>query len=114
MVIGKIVVGNGDGRGAMNGVNEAVVAVGEVAMVHPDIMGCKHIDPVSIASPSTSETRGRASDDRVSRRFAVMNVDAMHNDVAHILECEASATSDVDIVIATINCLDALFTTSSS
>ncbi len=107
-MIGKIVVGNGDARGAMNGVNEAVVAVGEVAMVHPDIMGCKHIDAVSIASPSTSEMRGRASDDRVSRIFAVRNVDAMDNDVAHILECVASATSDVDIVIATINCLEAV------
>ncbi len=108
IVIGKIVVGSGDGRGAMNGVNEAVIAVGEVAMVHPDIMGCKHVDAISIASPSTSQMRGRASDDRVSSRFAVMNVDAMDNDVAHILECVASATSDVDIVIATINCLEAV------
>ncbi len=53
MVIGKIVVGNGDGRGAMNGVNEAVVAVGEVAMVHPDSWAANTLMP----SPSLPPLR---------------------------------------------------------
>lgn len=69
-----VIVGNGYSRGAMNGINEAVAAVGEGAMVNPDMAPPENGNPVPIGqSPPTVMAR-RISNISIPALLAVMDV----------------------------------------
>lgn len=57
VVVGEVVVGNGNRGGAHYGVDQAVRAVREGAVVDPDLPGAEDGDAVAVRSPSPPNVR---------------------------------------------------------
>jgi len=107
-VILEVVVGDGDISGALDDIHKPIRAVGEVAMVHPDVVRAEHINGVPVRLPSTAIMAGRASDVRRTCDLAVMNVQVVDDDVADELQRETGASGDVHVVAATVERLEAV------
>ena len=54
-------------------------------------------DPVTVGDSSEPDVRRRRSDQSVPRGFAVVNVDVVDDDVAHLLDREASVAGDLHV-----------------
>jgi hypothetical protein len=58
-MMGHVVVGDGDGRGSMDGINEAIMAVRQRAMVHPYMPPSKDGHPIAVRHrPPAGVVRG--------------------------------------------------------
>lgn len=108
IVILEVVVGDGDVSGSFDNIHKPIGALSEVAMVHPDIMGAKDVDCISIRFPSPSGMGRGASHIGRTRGLAIMDVDTMDDNVVHKLQCEASPPGDVNVVAPAVDGLEAV------
>lgn len=54
IVMGEVIVGDGDGSGTHDGVYQTIGAIGQGAMIYPDVTGPKDRDSITIGnSPPT-------------------------------------------------------------
>lgn len=51
----KVVVGDGDIGGALNDINKPISTVGEITVVHPDVVRPEDVNGISIGFASASE-----------------------------------------------------------
>lgn len=106
--MGEVVVGNSDGSGAHDSIHKPIGAVGERAVVDPHMAGTKDRDRITIGHGPPPKVSGRAANHGIACGLAVMDVDAMDDDVGDILDGEARAIGNVDIDATPINGLEAV------
>lgn len=108
VVVREVVVGDGDPRGAHYGVDQAVRAVRQRAVVDPDLPGVEYGDPVAVR-PAPPAHVGRARGNvGVAAGLAVVDVDVVDDDVGHELERHAPVAHDVDVGAAAVDGLEAV------
>jgi hypothetical protein len=108
IVVGEVVVGDGDGRGSHDGIDESVGAVGEGAVVDPDVAGPEDGDGVSVGHGAPSVVGGGASHHGVPGGLAVVDVEAVDDDVGDELDGDAGAAGDVHVGAAAVDGLEAV------
>ena len=107
-MVSEIIVGNGDISGGLDCVNETICAVRHGAMVHPYMPPCEYRDPISITYCSPPSVLWRVFYHSVSCRFTVVNVDAMNDDVAHILCHDTGTVTNVKVGASSVDCLETI------
>lgn len=95
VVVREVVVWDGDGGGAVYGVDEAVSAVREGAVVHPHVAPAKNGDAVAVRDRPPPVVVGRVPDVGVPALLAVVDVEAVDDHVGHVLDRDAGAARDV-------------------
>lgn len=89
VVVGEVIVGYGDGGGAMDGVDQPIPAIREGAVVDPHVAPSEDGDAVSVRHGPVPVVLGGVPDVGVPPLLAVVDVEAVDNDVRHVLHGEA-------------------------
>lgn len=108
IVVGEVIVGDGYGGGAHDGINKAVGAVRERAVVHPHVAGAKNGDAIPISHRPPAIVGRRATDHGVPGWLAIMDVEAVDDDVGDELDSDAGAVGDVHVGAAAVDGLEAV------
>ena len=106
VVMSEIIVWNGDMGRWHDCVNQTICAVRNGTMVHPDVPSCEDGNPISITYCSPPSMLWRIFYHSVSWRLTVVHVDAVNDDVCHILYGDTGAVSNVDVGASSIDCLE--------
>ncbi len=85
-MVGEIVVGNGDISWSHNDINESICAIGEVAVINPDVLRPEDVNSIAVGCSSLPEMCAIASNHRRSGRDAVVDVNSVNDDVSHVLQ----------------------------
>lgn len=105
-MVSHVIVRDGDGSGAMDGIDEPIMAVWEWAVVHPDMAPTKDGYPIPVwYRPPPVVTRG-ISHVSVPPLLAVMDVESMYDNVGHILYSNACSTCNMDASTPAIDGLE--------
>ena len=105
-MVGEVIVRDGDGSRPHNCINKAISTVGERAVIDPDVAGSKDGHGITISHGPPAIVGRRTADHSVSSRLAVMNVEAMDDDVVDKLNSDAGTVGNVDIHTTAINGLE--------
>lgn len=108
VMVREVVVGDGDSGGPHYGVDEAVRAVGQGAVVDPDLPRAVDGDPVAVGSPAPADVGGAGGNVGVAGGLAVVDVDVVDDDVGDVLEGDAAVADDVDVGAAAVDGLEAV------
>jgi hypothetical protein len=108
VVLGEVVVGDCHASGAHGDVHQAVRAVGEVAVVHPDVVRGVNVHGIAIGSPPASTVRRGASDGGGAGGDDVVDVHAVEYHVGDGLKREPGTTSDVDVAASAVDGFEAV------
>jgi hypothetical protein len=108
VVVGEVVVGDGDGGGAFDDVDEAVGGVGEEVVVDPDVGAAEDGDGVAVRDAAVASVVRGAAHGGGAGALAVVDVDAVDDDVAHELRRDAGAARDVHVGAAPVERLVAV------
>lgn len=108
IVLGEIVVRDGDSSGSTDDVNEAILTTGEKAVVNPNIRRCKHRNGISIRASTLSNMRWTAPDAARFPDRTVMNADPMNNYMAYPLHRYAWPVRNLHFNPSTVNGLEAV------
>lgn len=108
VVVGEVVVGNGNCGGTHYGVDQAVRAVREGAVVDPDLPGAEDGDAVAVRSAPPPNVSWAGAYVGVPRGRAVVDVDVVDDDVGDVLERDAAVAGDVDVGAATVDGFEAV------
>jgi len=108
VVVGEVVVGDGNGSGSHNGVDKAIRATGEGVMVDPNVAWTKDGDAIAVSHGSPSVVGGGAANHGVARLLAVVNVEAVDDHIGDELDGDAGAVGDVDVDAARVDGLEAV------
>jgi len=106
VMVGHVIVGDGDGSGSMNGINEPILAVGQRAMIHPNMLRVKDGHSIAVGFRPKPRVLRRVSDVGVPRGLAIVNVNPVNDDVAHVVYGDAAAASDVHAGASTVDGLE--------
>lgn len=96
VVMGEVVVRDGDRGRAVDGVDEPVPAAGQRAVVDPDVGPPEYRHPVTVRQRPPAVVLWGVPHVRVSSLLAVVDVEAVNYDVRHVLDRDAGASRDVD------------------
>lgn len=99
----EFAVGDGDGRGGHDGVNEPIGAVRQGHMVDPDVGRTEHGDGVTVTNSTEPEVEDGVPNKTTRGRDNVVNPDVVNDDILMKLDSNASTMSNVDIYSSTIN-----------
>lgn len=106
VMVSHEIVRDGYGGGSMDGINEAVMAVGQRAMVNPYMPPTEDGHPITIRySPPAGVVR-RVSDVGIPSLLTVMDMETMYDDVTGVMDGNAWPSSNVNASTPTINCLE--------
>ena len=75
-------------------------------MVHPNVASSKDGDPISIADSSPPVMRGRIPHHSISCRLTIVNMNAVDDDVTHILNGDTWPIFNMDIHTPSVDCLE--------
>lgn len=76
-------------------------------MIDPNVVRSRDRDPVTVGDSSEPDVRRRRSDESVPGGFAVVNVDVVDDDVAHLLYRQAPVAGDLDVRASPVDRLEA-------
>ena len=93
VMIGEVVVGDGDERRGVAHIDESIFTRRERVVVDPHIARREHANRISIGAPA----------------LAIVNVNPMYDDIAHLFNRNARPVRDVDIRATPIECLVARY-----
>lgn len=105
-MVSHVVVWNGDGCGPMDGINEPIFAVGQGAMVHPDVAPAEDRDAIAVRYGPPPVVLWGVAHHSVSAFLAVVYVDAVDDDVGHVLDGDAWSIGDVHACAPAIDGLE--------
>lgn len=108
VVIREIIVGNRDSSGGFSDIDQAIGATGEEVVIDPHITRAIDRNGVAISLPSVAEMVGAAANHRGSRLLDVVDVQAVDDDIVHVLNGDARATRDVHIGAPPVDGLEAV------
>lgn len=105
-MMSHVVVGDGNGGGSMDGINEAIMAVRQGAMVHPYMPPSKDGNSITVRyGPPTRMVRG-VPYISIPSLLTVVDVNAMDDDVSGIMYGNAWPTGNVNTGTSTIDGLE--------
>lgn len=107
-MVGEVVVGHSNSSGSHDGIDKAVGAVGEGAVVDPDVAGTEDGDGVAVGHGPPAVVAGRAPHHGVPRGPAVVDVEAVDDDVGDVLDGDAGAVCDVHVGATPVDGLEAV------
>lgn len=90
-------VGDGDGGGALDNVDEPIGAVPHGKMVEPDVRRSENRDTISIASGPDSNVVYGVSDHATSQRLSVVDVKAVDDHILDELQGDSATVGDVHV-----------------
>lgn len=96
-------VGNGDCGGSHDGIKQAISAPGKRDVVHPNISGPKQGDTIAVRNRPIAIMCRRAPNHGVPGRLAIMDVNAVNDDVTDVLDRNARAVGYMDIVASAVD-----------
>lgn len=108
VMMGHVIVGDGDGRGSMNGINETITTIRQRAMINPNMLRIKDGHTITVRLSPKPRVMWRVSNVGVPRGLAIMNVNTMDNNVTNIVYSNASPISNVNTSTPSINCLEGI------
>ncbi|RZR77799.1 hypothetical protein BHM03_00002992 [Ensete ventricosum] len=108
VVVGEVIVGDGNGSGTHDGIDKSIGAVGQRAVVHPNVAGAENGNGIPVSHGSPSIVRRRAADHGIPGGLAAVDVEAMDDDVGDVLDGDAGAIGDVDVDTTSIDGLKAV------
>lgn len=108
VVIGEVAVGDGDGGGRLDDVDQPVGASRHGDMVDPDILGAEEGDPIAVARRPLPDVVDGVPDHAAPPRFDVVDLQAVDDHVPHVLDGDAGAVGDLDGGAAAVDGLVAL------
>ncbi|RZS12496.1 hypothetical protein BHM03_00043965 [Ensete ventricosum] len=108
VVVGEVIVGDGNGSGDHDGINEPIGAVGQRAVVDPDVAGAEDGNAIAVGHGPPSIVGGGAADHGVPGGLAIVDVEAVDDDVGDVLDGDAGAVGDVDVGAAPVDRLEAV------
>lgn len=94
---GHMAIGDGNGRGSHDGINEAILALGHGNMIYPDVGGSVHGYGVAVALRSEAEMAHGVPDHATAAPLDVMDVQPMDDDVLHKLQRDLSSVADMNV-----------------
>lgn len=103
VMMGHVVVGDGDGSGSMDGIDESISAIREGTMVDPDMPPTEYGNPIAVRYSPRAFVAWRVSYHSIPSLLAVMYVDAMDDDVAHVMYGDAWSSCNVDARTSTVD-----------
>ena len=107
-MVREIIVGDGDGGGAHDGIEEAIGATGERHVVDPHVPRAEQRDAVTVREAPPPEVSGRAPNKGLPGAPTIVDVDPMNDDIGDVLDGDARAARDVDVVPAAVDRLVAV------
>jgi len=108
VVVGEVVVGHSDSRGSHDGIDQAVGAVRQRAVVHPNVAGAEDGHSIAVGNGAPPVVAGRAAHHGVPCGLAVVDVEPVDDDVGDILDGDAGAVGDVHVGAASVDGLEAV------
>ena len=105
-MMGHVVVGDGDGRGSMDGIHQSVIAVGERAVVHPNMASPEYGHPIPVWYRPPPVMVGGVPHIGVASLLAVVYVEAMNDNVGHVLDSNARPSRNVDAGASAVDGLE--------
>lgn len=102
-MVSEVAVGDGDGGGAHNDVDEAILAVGHGNVVDPNVGRSEDRDAVTVALCPDSDMIDGVPDVATTTGGNVMNVKIVDDDVLHKLNRDASTVGDADVGTAGVD-----------
>jgi len=101
-----VIVGDGDGSGPMDGVDQPIVAVRQGAVVHPHVASSEDGHAVAVRHGSPPVVPWGGPHHSVPSLLAVVQVDAVDDHVRHVLDGDAGAAGDVHAGAAAVDGLE--------
>ena len=106
VMMGHVIVRNGDGRGSMNGINQPIIAIRQRAMIHPNVAASKYRHPITVRySPPTVMARG-VPHISIPSSLAIMYVNPMNYNVGHVLYSNAWPAGNVNFGASAVDGLE--------
>lgn len=106
VVVSHVIVGDGDGGGPVDGVDEPVVAVGQRAVVDPDVAPAEDGHAVAVRDRPPPVVPRRVPHVGVPSLLAVVDVEPVNYDVGHELDGDARPAGNVDAGAAAVEGLE--------
>lgn len=103
VVVVEFAVGDGNGRGGHDCIDEPIGAVRQGHVVDPDIGRTEHGDGVTVTNGTEPEVEDRVPNKTTRGRDNVVNPDVVYYDILMKLDSNASTMSNVDIYSSTVN-----------
>lgn len=105
VMVSEKAVWNGYSSGTHDGVDQSICATWQWTVVNPNCAWSKDGNPISITLGSKPIMCGGAPNICISRRFTVVDMNSMNDNIGHILNCNASSICYMNIGTSTINSL---------
>lgn len=105
-MVRKVIVGNSNPGGPHYRINQSVLAVGERAMIDPDLTRSEDGDSVAVRFCAPPIMRRARADVSLAGRDAVVNVDVVDYNIADVLERDAPSAYNVHVSTAAVDCLE--------
>jgi len=106
VMVGHVVVGDGDGSGSMNGINQPITTIRQRAMIDPNMLRVEDRHSIAVRLRPKPRVLRRVSDVGVPRRLAIVNVNSVNDHVAHVVYGDAAAAGDVHTGASAVDCLE--------
>ena len=103
IVFGEMVVGDGDGGGSLDGIDQSILTMGHGIMVNPNVGWTINGDSITITSASIAKVIDRIPNKSSWAWNNVVNVEAMDDHILDELNCNAGTIGDMDIDSPSIN-----------
>ena len=108
IVVGKVVVGNGNGSWAHDSINEAISTAREWIVIDPYMAWTKNRNGIAIGHCPPPKVTWWAPHHGIPSGLAVMDVKTMNYNIRDKLDGDACSISNVDIDPTPINCFEAV------
>lgn len=95
IMVRHVIVGNGDRGGPMNRINQPIVAIGQGAMVHPNMAPTEDGHAVAVGYGPPPEVVWGVPHHSVPSLLAIVDVESMYDNVGHVLDGNAWPTGNV-------------------
>lgn len=90
-------IGDGNGGGSHDCIDQAVLAIGERDMIDPNIGDSEHRNSVAVALRAYPKVIHRVSDHPTLPLLDVVDVQSMNDDIPHELQRDLSSMADVNV-----------------
>ncbi|WVZ13942.1 hypothetical protein V8G54_011508 [Vigna mungo] len=103
VVSGHVAVGDGDGCGALDHIDQSIGSVRKRNMIDPHVGGSEEGDGITITPRSQSNVVVGVPDHATLLRHNVLNANAVDDDVVHELNGEATTVPDLNVGTTTVD-----------
>lgn len=108
VVVSEIVIGDGNGGRSHNRINQPISAIRQRIVIDPYMTRPENGDRVTVRHSPPPVMRRRASHHGVTGPPTVMDINTVDDDVRHILDRDARASSDRNVHASSVDRFEAV------